>query len=105
GSGLWLPEVGGLVWYVTFAVVCSRPSSGNDLTTQPAAWAALVRSVWLRTGSLTLEPAESDGDGPVPDELPPDETAITTATIAATPSSAPPASCRRRMRAAAARAA
>src|SRR5690349_12763942 len=83
GVGLWLPDVGGLVLYVTLPVVWLRPSDGKVLNVQPAA-VAFLASVLASTESLLLPPPAS-------------ATMATTA-ITATTRIAPPAYCSVRLR-------
>src|SRR3954462_12727219 len=82
GVGLWLPEVGGFVLYLTLPVVWVRPSAGYDLNVQPAAVAVLAR---FEGSTLSLPPPPASAT-----------TAITAITITA--SAAPPASCSVRLR-------
>src|ERR1700754_1767128 len=86
GVGLWLPDVGGLVLYVTLLVVWLRPSDGKVLKVQPAA-VAFLASVLVSTDLLSLPPPASA------------TTAMTA--ITATTRMPPPAYCSVRLREAA----
>src|SRR3954454_14934516 len=105
GGGLWLPDVGGLVLYVTLLVVCVRPSDGKVFATQPAALAAAASLSALASGPAdgmaTFAPLVDDGSLL---ELPPPPEPMSTAATATTAmtSTAPPIICSRRARAAAA---
>src|SRR4051794_5395209 len=103
GVGLWLPDVGGLVLYVTLLVVCVRPSEGKVLATQPAALAAAASLSAFASGPAegmaTFAPLVDDGS--LLELLPPPPEPMSTAataTIAMT-STAPPTICSRRARA------
>src|SRR5215210_1507750 len=79
GTGLWLPEVGGFVLYLTLLLVWLRPSDLYALNVQPAARASAAKLAW--SGSSPPPPARAT-------------TAITAAT-AATSTTAPPTWSRR----------
>src|SRR5690242_11079929 len=83
GTGLWLPDVGGLVLYLTLALVWLRPSDLKELNVQPAAFASATRFDWL---GVSLPPPAS-------------ATTAMTAITATTRTAAPPI-CSRRLRAA-----
>src|SRR4051794_5946790 len=101
GTGLWLPDVGGLDLYLTFVSTCEEPSIGGLSRTQPAALAAASRLASESGG--TLAPLVFE-DGVLlvvavlspPPPLP--ETTITTTTTTAMVSSAPRRNWRRRAR-------
>src|SRR3954447_9220306 len=93
GSGLWLPEVGGLLLYLTLVLTWLRPSSGGLTSTQPAALAALSRSRLAGAGifAAVLDPLSGAG---LFDELElPPETASTTPTITPMTSRLPSRNC------------
>src|SRR4051812_50091723 len=73
GTGLCLPEVGGLVLYLTLPLVWSRPSDLYELKVQPAPVASVAKLAGLGESS---PPASA--------------TTAITATTAATRTAAPP---------------
>ena len=82
GVGLWLPEVGGFVLYVTLLVVWLRPSDLNVLKVHPAAVASAAR---FEVSALLLLP-------------PPASATIPITTITATTSTTAPPICSVRLR-------
>src|SRR3954447_23824131 len=100
GTGLWLPEVGGLDLYLTFVSTCEEPSIGGLSSTQSAALAAVSRVVSAGAGILDAL-VSVDGVLVVLVDLsspPPPETTSTTTTTAAIVTRAPSRNCRRRAR-------
>src|SRR6478672_7450622 len=99
GTGLWLPDCGGLVLYWTLVSTCDEPSIGGFCSTQPAALAAVSRSVSWVFGSAAVLPLAVVV---VPWwsllSLPLLETSSTTTTTTAIVSSAPSRNCRLRVR-------
>src|SRR4051812_45009003 len=99
GVWLWLPDVGGLVLYLTVPFTWLRPSDGKVRATQPAALAAAGSASALAFGpgaGMGALPASLVVFAPLPPPLP--ETSTTATTITATTSTAPPTSCSRRVR-------
>src|SRR3954465_1658121 len=104
GLGLWLPDVGGLVLYLTVDETWVLPSIGGSVALQPASPAAASSlsgaALGPGLGIATLEePVLAFGSLLLPPPpLPEMSTAATT--ITARTSTAPPTSCSRRVRAA-----
>src|SRR5580765_2505657 len=98
GTGLWLPDCGGLVLYWTLTSTCDEPSIGGFCSTQPAALAAASRSVSWALGIAAVLPTFVCGLGWDELSLPPLETSRTTTTTTAIVSSAPSRNCMLRVR-------
>src|SRR3954454_9279550 len=104
GFGLWLPDVGGLVLYLTVPLTWVLPSIGGLVALQPAALAAawslsgLAFGPGLGIGTVADAFLASGSLPPPPPPLPARRIAATATT--ATTSTAPPTICSRRERAA-----
>src|SRR5215211_8324173 len=79
GTGLWLPDVGGFVLYLTLPLVWPRPSDLKEPNVQPAFFASAARSLPL--GESSPPPARA--------------TTAITAMTATTRTAAPPSRSRR----------
>src|SRR3954447_3508816 len=99
GTGLWLPDDGGLVLYLTLVSTCEEPSIGGLSRTQPAALAAVSRSDSTSFGILA-PPLVVGAFTSLLALLssPPPLTSRTTTTTTAIVSSAPSRNCRLRVR-------
>src|SRR3954466_12436551 len=93
-----VPSSGGLVLYWALESTCDEPSIGGLSRTQPAALAAVSRSVSWALGIAAVLPVGAVGLDSDELSLPPLETSRTTTTTTAIVSSAPSRNCRLRVR-------